>query len=183
MKATGIVRRIDDLGRVVIPKEIRRTMRIREGAPLEIFTDRDGEVIFKKYSPVGELADIASEYCETLYKSCTLICAVCDMDTIIACSGVPKKELMEKKNSAALDGIVQGRSLYTYSPSREKLYPSDDCRSLYIVCAQPIFAQGDVIGCVMAFEHTDSKDDGGATEAQTKLVQSAAMFLGRQLES
>ena len=78
MKATGIVRRIDDLGRVVIPKEIRRTMRIREGDPLEIYTDRDGEVIFKKYSPIGELAEFASQYAETLYKTCGLAVAICD---------------------------------------------------------------------------------------------------------
>ena len=99
MKATGIVRRIDDLGRVVIPKEIRRTMRIREGDPLEIYTDREGEVIFKKYSPIGELMDFASEYAETLYKTCNMPVAVCDRDCIIACAGVPKKEFLEKKKS------------------------------------------------------------------------------------
>ena len=89
MKATGIVRRIDDLGRVVIPKEIRRTMRIREGDPLEIYTDRDGEVIFKKYSPVGEMLEEAQEYCDTLYKSLGIVVAVFDRDAVIACAGVP----------------------------------------------------------------------------------------------
>ena len=92
MKATGIVRRIDDLGRVVIPKEIRRTMRIREGDPLEIFTDREGEVIFKKYSPIGELADFASQYAETLHKTCGMSVVICDRDTVIAGSGIPKIE-------------------------------------------------------------------------------------------
>ena len=92
MKATGIVRRIDDLGRVVIPKEIRRTMRIREGDPLEIYTDREGEVIFKKYSPIGELMDFAAGYAETLYKTCNIPVAVCDKDCIIACAGISKKE-------------------------------------------------------------------------------------------
>ena len=96
MKATGIVRRIDDLGRVVIPKEIRRTMRIREGDPLEIYTDREGEVIFKKYSPIGELMDFAAEYAETLYKTCGIPVAVCDRDCVIACAGIPKKEYREK---------------------------------------------------------------------------------------
>ncbi|MEA4895507.1 MAG: stage V sporulation T C-terminal domain-containing protein, partial [Oscillospiraceae bacterium] len=89
MKATGIVRRIDDLGRVVIPKEIRRTLRIRDGDPLEIYTEKDGEVIFKKYSPVGELSDFAAQICEALYKSGDCVAAVCDRDTVIACAGVP----------------------------------------------------------------------------------------------
>ena len=91
MKATGIVRRIDDLGRVVIPKEIRRTMRIREGDPLEIYTDREGEVIFKKYSPIGELAAFAAQYADTLYKVCSLSVVICDRDAVIACAGVPKR--------------------------------------------------------------------------------------------
>ena len=99
MKATGIVRRIDDLGRVVIPKEIRRTMRIREGSPLEIYTDREGEVIFKKYSPVGEMSSFAYQYVDTLNKVCQMSVAVTDRDTIIACAGVPKKEHTEKKIS------------------------------------------------------------------------------------
>src|SRR5690606_11016659 len=87
MKATGIVRRIDDLGRVVIPKEIRRTLRIREGDPLEIFVDRDGEVILKKYSPIGELGDFAKEYAESLHESTGHITMICDRDTIIAVAG------------------------------------------------------------------------------------------------
>ena len=96
MKATGIVRRIDDLGRVVIPKEIRRTMRIREGDPLEIYTDREGEVIFKKYSPIGELAAFASQYAETLHKTCSLSVVICDRDAVIACSGLSRKEYADK---------------------------------------------------------------------------------------
>ena len=83
MKATGIVRRIDDLGRVVIPKEIRRTMRIREGDPLEIYTSREGEVIFKKYSLLGGVEDFAAELCETMSRSTGSVCAVTDRDTVI----------------------------------------------------------------------------------------------------
>ena len=113
MKATGIVRRIDDLGRVVIPKEIRRTMRIREGDPLEIFTDREGEVIFKKYSPIGELATFAAQYAETLHKTCGLSIVICDRDAVIACAGIPKKEYNDKKLSPELEKIIEGRSLYT----------------------------------------------------------------------
>ena len=108
MKATGIVRRIDDLGRVVIPKEIRRTMRIREGDPLEIYTDREGEVIFKKYSPIGELTTFASQYADTLYKTCNLEVLICDRDAVIAVAGVSKKEYMDKPLSSELDEIMQG---------------------------------------------------------------------------
>ena len=106
MKATGIVRRIDDLGRVVIPKEIRRTMRIREGDPLEIYTSRDGEVIFKKYSLLGGLDDFAAQFCETLSKSCNTITAVTDRDTVIAVAGGGKRELMGKQISAALEQLM-----------------------------------------------------------------------------
>ena len=102
MKATGIVRRIDDLGRVVIPKEIRRTMRIREGDPLEIFTDKDGELIFKKYSPIGELTDFAAQLCDSLRRSSDGIAAICDRDTLIAVAGPGLRELLEKTISPAL---------------------------------------------------------------------------------
>ena len=111
MKATGIVRRIDDLGRVVIPKEIRRTMRIREGDPLEIYTDREGEVIFKKYSPIGELASFATQYAETLHKSCNMSVIITDRDAVIACSGVSKKEYSDKQISDELEEIIEGRSM------------------------------------------------------------------------
>ena len=111
MKATGIVRRIDDLGRVVIPKEIRRTLRIREGDPLEIYTEKDGEVIFKKYSPMGELSSYAAEICESLYKSTGGTVAVCDRDSMIAVSGGGKKELLEKPVSKALEEIMENRGI------------------------------------------------------------------------
>ena len=94
MKATGIVRRIDELGRVVIPKEIRRTLRIREGDPLEIFTDRDGEVILKKYSPIGELGDFAQEYAEALFQSVGHVTIICDKDAVIAVAGASKKDIL-----------------------------------------------------------------------------------------
>ena len=99
MKATGVVRRIDDLGRVVIPKEIRRTLRIKEGDPLEIFTDKEGEVILKKYSPIGELSEFATEYAETLNKTTGHIACITDKDTVIAVSGASKKEWLEKEVS------------------------------------------------------------------------------------
>ena len=94
MKATGVVRRIDDLGRVVIPKEIRKTLRIKEGDPLEIFTDREGQIILKKYSPIGELTEFATEYAETLSKTTGHIACITDKDNVIAVSGISKKEFL-----------------------------------------------------------------------------------------
>ena len=108
MKATGIVRRIDDLGRVVIPKEIRRTMRIREGDPLEIYTSRDGEVIFKKYSLLGGVEDFAADLCETMSRSTGSICAVTDRDTVIAVAGgaVPVAEDSDKLHASVAAPIL-----------------------------------------------------------------------------
>lgn len=182
MKATGIVRRIDDLGRVVIPKEIRRTMRIREGDPLEIYTDREGEVIFKKYSPIGELMDFASSYAEALYKTCNFPVAVCDKDCVIACAGISKKEFMDRKISEGVEKIIENRGLYRSSSTGEKVYLTEENRTYYVTCAMPVFAEGDVIGCVLALTGVDTKPDAATAETETKLVQTAASFLGRQLE-
>ena len=181
MKATGIVRRIDDLGRVVIPKEIRRTMRIREGDPLEIFTDRDGEVIFKKYSPIGELTAFAAQYAETLHKTCELSVAICDRDSIVACAGVSKKEYADKSLSDGLERICESRSLYVRREGEEKMSPLSEGGSHYIICAMPIISEGDIVGCVAALAPNDSESYPEAVE--TKLIQTAAGFLGRQLEN
>ncbi len=180
MKATGIVRRIDDLGRVVIPKEIRRTMRIREGDPLEIYTDREGEVIFKKYSPVGEMGNVATQYAETLHKTCGLDVAICDRDAFIACSGLPKKDYGEKPISAELGRIIDGRSVYKFKPGSGKLSLTEGGEDYYISCAAPIISEGDVTGCVVSASR--SGEEARGCEAEEKLVQTAAAFLGRQLE-
>lgn len=129
MKATGIVRRIDDLGRVVIPKEIRRTMRIREGDPLEIFTDRDGEVIFKKYSPIGELGDFAAQICDSLHRSTDAIAAVCDRDSIIAVSGASKRDFIDKRVSPALERVMESRGSVRYDGT-EPMHVIDGDRAL-----------------------------------------------------
>ncbi len=181
MKATGIVRRIDDLGRVVIPKEIRRTMRIREGDPLEIFTDRDGEVIFKKYSPIGELTAFAAQYAETLHKTCELSVVICDRDSVVACAGVSKKEYAEKRLSDALEHLMEKRSLYSLRQGDEKIGALADGTSHYVTCAMPIVSEGDVVGCVASLAPADTDRLPEATEQ--KLIQTAASFLGRQLEA
>ena len=178
MKATGIVRRIDDLGRVVIPKEIRRTMRIREGDPLEIYTDREGEVIFKKYSPIGELASFASQYVDTLNKICAMSVVVTDRDIVISSAGVSKKEYNEKKLSEDYEAIMEGRSLYSHKESTLILC---DGASGYVKYAMPIISEGDVIGSVACITSEENVSiDTHSTEA--KLIQTAASFLGRQFE-
>lgn len=126
MKATGIVRRIDDLGRVVIPKEIRRTLRIREGDPLEIFTDREGEIILKKYSPIGELAAFAGMYADSLAKEAGCLVCICDMDQVVAASGNGRKEVQEKDyvwesiTPIICEGDVVGAVILLSSDEKEK---------------------------------------------------------------
>ena len=189
MKATGIVRRIDDLGRVVIPKEIRRTMRIREGDPLEIYTDREGEVIFKKYSPIGELASFAAQYAETLHKTCGLAVAICDRDTVISCAGISKREYADKALSEALEHIMENRVFYAGSGDTEPKHIIRDGGTHTVSCAMPILSEGDVVGCVVsarAAENDGASATGGdrmAFDIEAKLIQTAANFLGKQLES
>ena len=184
MKATGIVRRIDDLGRVVIPKEIRRTMRIREGDTLEIYTDREGEVIFKKYSPIGELSAFAAQYADTLHKTCQMAVVICDRDAVIASAGVSRKEYLDRKVSAELESIIENRSLYTHKADGEKISVIDDGGSHYISCAMPIITEGDVIGCVCSVINSNDTGEGKISdELEVKLVQTASGFLGKQLES
>jgi AbrB family transcriptional regulator (stage V sporulation protein T) len=184
MKATGIVRRIDDLGRVVIPKEIRRTMRIREGDPLEIYTDREGEVIFKKYSPIGELAAFAGQYAETLHKTCGLSVAICDRDAVIACAGISRREYADKSLSEALEHIMEARSFYANNGTAERHNIIRDGGSHTVSCAMPIISEGDVVGCVVSAKPMDGDtSDRLAFDIEAKLIQTAAGFLGRQLES
>lgn len=183
MKATGIVRRIDDLGRVVIPKEIRRTLRIREGDPLEIFTDREGEVILKKYSPIGELSDFAAQYAESLHKTSGHITCISDRDTIIAVSGASKKEYLEKSLSSDIERIIEEKTTLVVKAPEEKtvsiLADESGDRQYSAQVVSPIISEGDPIGAVI-FLSTDPNVRMGEVEA--KLAQSAAGFLGKQME-
>lgn len=179
MKATGIVRRIDDLGRVVIPKEIRRTLRIREGDPLEIFTSNDGEVIFKKYSPIGELSAFAGEYAEILHKTSSKPVVVCDRDHVVSVSGVPKKELLERRISSALEELIDQRKSYFFSgEGNSKLFPVEGVEREALI-AYPIISAGDVCGSILLL----AEEEGSVpSEAEEKLLQAAAGFLGKQME-
>ena len=181
MKATGIVRRIDDLGRVVIPKEIRRTMRIREGDPLEIYTDRDGEVIFKKYSLMGGLGDFAADICETMTKTTGFVAAIADRDSILAAAGAPKRELCDRRVSAELEGLMEARQLYRRGPEDPPILLVEDNGKYRVAVAAPILSQGDVMGCVLFAAQDGDAAQPGETEA--KLVQTVSGFLGRHMES
>ncbi|WP_018759480.1 stage V sporulation protein T [Paenibacillus terrigena] len=179
MKATGIVRRIDDLGRVVIPKEIRRTLRIREGDPLEIFVDRDGEVILKKYSPIGELGDFAKEYAESLFESTNHITLITDRDNIIAVAGGSKKEYLDKSIGSLVEECMENRktSIETNSGTYEIGRDNQETISSYVVA--PIIAGGDPIGTVVML----SKDENTKMSIlETKMSETAAAFLGKQME-
>ncbi len=179
MKATGIVRRIDDLGRVVIPKEIRRTMRIRDGDPLEIYTEKDGEVIFKKYSPMGELSDFAVQMCETLGKTTGLPTAITDRDSVIAVNGAPRRELFGKRVSSELEGVMEARQVYRRNAGDRGITLSEDLDKYIVTVAAPILSEGDVMGCVVFF----TEGEGTAGEVEHKLAQTVAGFLGKQMES
>ena len=177
MKATGIVRRIDDLGRVVIPKEIRRTMRIREGDPLEIYTENDGEVIFKKYSPIGELSHFANQYAEVLSKTTGLPVLISDRDAIIASFGIQRKETIEHRISDELEAILEQRKTYTFDGVHKILATDIIDRSVSV--AVPILAAGDLSGTVVLLVGDNATKP---TETDIKLATVAATFLAKQME-
>ena len=179
MKATGIVRRIDDLGRVVIPKEIRRTLRIREGDPLEIFTEKDGEVIFKKYSPMGDLTQYAAQICESISRNTGHAAAVCDRDTVIAVSGKGLKGLLEQRNSSAVEQLMEQRRAYRYTGEGARL-PAVEGEDPVIAAAAPITSEGDLMGCVLLL--MDAEERRLPSDFDQKLAQTVAGFLGRQME-
>lgn len=178
MKATGIVRRIDDLGRVVIPKEIRRTLRIREGDPLEIFVDRDGEVILKKYSPIGELGDFAKEYAESLSESTGHVAMISDRDTVIAVAGASKKEFLDKAIGSVLESCMENRKIILES-NAGSYEIMRDAENISSFVAAPIVAGGDPIGTVVLLSREDQVTMG---EMESKMVETAAGFLAKQME-
>ncbi len=177
MKATGIVRRIDDLGRVVIPKEIRRTMRIREGEPLEIFTDRDGGVVFKKYSPVGEIGDFSMQYAEAINRASGIPIAICDMDSVVAVAGVSKKEYLEKPISPQLSGILSSHRPYAVTEDVPAVSLTENGQKVSFL--SPIVTEGSVVGAVMSI-----KRDGVASPdvSEKQLVSTGAYFIASQME-
>ena len=183
MKATGVVRRIDDLGRIVIPKEIRRTLRIKEGDPIEIFTDKEGEVILKKYSPIGELSEFATGYAETLAKTTGHIACITDKDSVIAVSGGSKKEYLEKAISPELEKLIENKEVYTSKDNNEKALPitqnanANNLNNSQVI--YPIISDGDVIGSIVLLSKEQNTKMG---DSELKVAQSAAGFLSSQME-
>ena len=178
MKATGIVRRIDDLGRVVIPKEIRRTMRIREGDPLEIFTDREGEVILKKYSPINDLSEFATEYVESLYESLGLPIFLSDRDEMIAIAGVAKKTYSHRRlSNFAEDAMKERRPILHQQDTVIELVPGQ-YEEVKSYCIVPIVANGDIIGAIYVISK-----DGLIGAVEQKGAEIGALFLAKQMEN
>ena len=168
------------MGRIVIPKEIRRTLRIREGDPLEIYTEKDGGVIFRKYSPMGDLQEFAAQICEAIGANTGHIAAVADRDVIIALSGAPKRELLDKPNSQELDKLMAQRRNYRYEPGAPAIPAAEGVEKYSLGVAAPILSQGDLMGCVMLLRN---EGDSPLTEPDQKLAQTVAEFLGKQMEN
>ena len=180
MKATGIVRRIDDLGRVVIPKEIRRTMRIREGDPLEIFTSKEGEVIFKKYSLLGGVDEFAAQLCETLSKTTGSTVAVTDRDSVIAAAGSARRDLICKHISPQLEQIMEDRGIFRASGDERSIFVTESLDRYCASIAAPIISEGDALGLVL---FVSNEGDPPAGETEYKLAQTIAGFLGKHMEA
>ncbi|MDD6161005.1 MAG: stage V sporulation T C-terminal domain-containing protein [Oscillospiraceae bacterium] len=178
MKATGIVRRIDDLGRVVIPKEIRRTMRIREGDPLEIYTDRDGGVIFRKYSQLGDVSEFAAQLCETVSRVAGIPAVITDRDSCIAAGGLPRREVVDKRISRQVEQLMEERQAVRFTQRTAPLCEGDE--RYRVLVAVPILTEGDVLGCVM---FVTDKDLPPLSEVELKLAQAVAGIMGKHMES
>lgn len=179
MKATGIVRRIDDLGRVVIPKEIRRTLRIRESDPLEIFTDREGEIILKKYSPIGELSSFAKEYAEALAQASGCIACITDRDQVIAAAGSGSREYTDKKLHKELEEVLAERKKLCITERNFLKITEDDKMEYSAQVIYTITCAGDSVGSVLIL---NKNSEHKFTEAEQKLAQAASGFLGKQME-
>ncbi|MGI6018035.1 MAG: stage V sporulation protein T [Marvinbryantia sp.] len=181
MKATGIVRRIDDLGRVVIPKEIRKTLRIRESDPLEIFTDREGEIILKKYSPIGELSSFAKEYAESLAQTTGHSICITDRDQIIAAAGGVKRDYVGKPISGSLENLIGERENVLYNMADREyvdIFETSEEKRPQVI--SPIICEGDAIGAVVMMGKNDKVTMG---EIEKVVAKCAANFMGKQMES
>jgi AbrB family transcriptional regulator (stage V sporulation protein T) len=179
LKTTGIVRRIDDLGRIVIPKEIRRTLHIRDGDSLEIFTDRDGSVVFRKYSPVRELSPFAEQYSEVLNRTTSLPILICDRDCVIAVAGLSCEEYMDRKISSSLDGIMESHKGFFLQENNSSIFQAiEGAESKASVVAPILLSGNDVAGCVIAIAQTPSSI---ANETQIKQIEMVAEIMARQV--
>lgn len=181
MEATGIVRQVDDLGRVVVPKEIRRSLRIREGDPLEIYVDKGGEIILKKYSPIRELGHFAKEYAEALNEATGHIACIADYDTFIAIAGASKKDYINMQIGPAVEQAMENcKTLLFNDPAKapnSAILEGDENRYSAKVIA-PIIAEGNPIGAVILLSKKEGVKMG---DLEMRLAQIAAGFLGKQM--
>ncbi len=181
MKATGIVRRIDDLGRVVVPKEIRRTLRIREGDPLEIFTDRDGAIVLRKYSPIGELTDYANDFAYAIERTTAKTAMICDKDTIISVCGEHKRDYAGKPLSKQMELVIEGRTPVFNDADNGgcmPVYDGEDTKGVSAQIVVPILSEGQTIGAVTII----ATDNGVLSTGEQVAAKVAASFLGAQME-
>jgi len=180
MKATGIVRKIDDLGRIVIPKEIRKGLRIRVGDPLEIFVEKNGEVILKKYAPMGDLLKVSEQYAESLFGISGYSVCITDTDSIVAVAGCAKKDYLDKEISEEVLSVLQDRSVWMTKDDKVlKIAKVEGTVKYTSQIISPIISDGDIIGSVILFSLNQIKKP---SDTELKLVQTAASFLGKQLE-
>lgn len=180
MRATGIIRRIDDLGRIVIPKEIRKTMHIRESDPLEIFTEKDGDIILKKYSPIGEMGNNAKQYAEAIAAQIPYTVCICDQDSVIAAAGPNAKKLLGKLLHEKAEEALSERKNILMNREQEDFFPfiSDFPEVFQYVCLSTIIAESEAVGFVCIVSVEDE-----LTETELKIAQIASGFLGKQLEA
>lgn len=180
MRATGIIRRIDDLGRIVIPKEIRKTMHIRESDPLEIFTEKDGDIILKKYSPIGEMGNNAKQYAEAIAAQIPYTVCICDQDSVIAAAGPNAKKLLGKLLHEKAEEALLERKNVLMNREQEDFFPfiSDFPEVFQYVCLSTIIAESEAVGFVCIVSVEDE-----LTETELKIAQIASGFLGKQLEA
>ena len=179
MKATGIVRRMDDLGRVVIPKEIRRTLRIREGDPLEIFTERDGAVVFRKYSPLGELADFTRQLCQAVQSRTGFLTAVSDRETLLAAAGPGAQELKDRRLAPELLRRLEARERCCPRGQGLPLAMAEGTSQL-TGAAVPVLCRGDLLGAVLL--GADPERGRWPGDFEYRLLEVLADFLGRRME-
>ncbi len=178
LKATGVVRRIDDLGRVVIPKEIRRNLRIREGDSLEIYVDNAGDVILKKYSPVEDLSEFSQQYADALYMAIQKDIIICDRDTIVAATANLKKKYVQKKVGEQLEKFMNNRTAKIERENVE-IEVSEDKKEHHDYVVQPILSNGDCVGAVLVIGTDNNKD---ITEIDVTSAKTCASFIGKYLE-
>ncbi len=177
MKATGIIRRVDSLGRIVIPMELRKTMRLKEGEPMEIFTGQEGELIFKKYSPIEEMGALAREYTQAMAHALGCLVCICDQDEILAASGSGQSHYQGKRISKELEQIIESRKMIAPDRWISLLQDEKEQQGQQIIC--PILSAGDTMGAVIMVK----EKQGSLGEAEKKQAQIAADFLALQMEN